>query len=118
MSEIEKKMIKGALLKSEEEKKIEIFEYGQYDSEFMHPMESPSLPAGNINKPVPKINKSMVLSAKEAEQGLSEIYNYYNRAYDQPRREYSAPATSKGLNIKAFLLFAKDFRILKTIFSL
>lgn len=84
----------------------------------MHPMESPSLPAGSTAKAVPKINKSMVLSAKEAEQGLSEIYNYYHRAYDQPRREYSASATSKGLNIKAFLLFAKDFRILKTIFTL
>ena len=118
MNEIEKKMIKDALLKSDEEKKIEIFEYGQYDSEFMHPMETPSLPAGTTANPVPKINKSMVLSAKEAEQGLSEIYNYYHRAYDQPRREYSAAVSSKGLNIKAFLLFAKDFRILKTIFTL
>jgi hypothetical protein len=62
----------------------------------------------------------MVLSQHEVEKSLSEIYNYYIRAYIQPTKEYSefdAIGPSK-LDIKSFLLFVKNFKILKTIFSL
>lgn len=72
------------------------------------------------NNFIPQINKSMVVSKHEVENSLTEIYNYYTRAYIQPKKEYSEFDAIKPpkLDIKAFLLFAKNFHILKTIFSL
>jgi hypothetical protein len=39
--------------------------------------------------PAPQIKKSMVLNKTEVERSLTEIYNYYTRAYIQPTKEYS-----------------------------
>lgn len=38
------------------------------------------------NNFTPQINKSMVVSKHEVENSLTEIYNYYTRAYIQPKK--------------------------------
>ena len=58
------------------------------------------------------------LSREQAEAALRDIYNYYERIYVQQRKElhgFASLGTSQ-LNIQHFLLFCKDFHLLKTIF--
>lgn len=55
-----------------------------------------------------------------AETALQEIYNFYVNTYIQPRKHFDTfdKASERKLTFQPFILFMKNFHILKTIFSL
>ena len=51
---------------------------------------------------------------------LKEIFDYYAETYLQPTQYYETfdSVKNRTMSFQSFCLFAKDFKILKTIFSL
>ena len=51
---------------------------------------------------------------------LEEIYNYYLNSYIQPRKNYKTfdVVNERKLTFQPFILFMKNFKLLKTIYSL
>lgn len=62
----------------------------------------------------------MLISLSQAENSLEEIYHYYVNSYIQPRKHFQTfdDANERKLTFQPFILFMKNFRLLKVIFPL
>ena len=78
IEEIEKKMMGDAIYKSEQEKKNELFEYNNYESEFD---DMSGFKMG-------KSQKIEILNITEVHHNLREVYDFYSKAYIQPKKKY------------------------------
>ena len=61
-----------------------------------------------------------MIPASQAERSLQEIYSFYVNSYIQPRKHYDTfeNVNDRRLTFQPFILFMKNFNLLKTIFPL
>lgn len=64
--------------------------------------------------------KDGIIDNAEAERSLEDIYNFYVNSYIQPRQHYETfeKVNERRLTFQPFILFMKNFGLLKVIFPL
>lgn len=66
----------------------------------------------------PQIKMKILITTHQAEKALLEIFNFYLTSYAQFQRHYDTfdQVNERKLTFQPYILFMKNFKLLKTIF--